>query len=61
MFDAFVARDIDGDGDLDFIATRGNSGKFDGVFWLEQLHSPEAVKVFQQAREEESEQLPPAP
>jgi hypothetical protein len=31
------------------------------VFWLEQLHSPDPVKVFEPAREEESEQLPLAP
>jgi hypothetical protein len=58
MFDAFVPRDMDGDGDVDFVATRGNSGEYDGVFWLEQIRSEKPVKVFVQARESESQQLP---
>lgn len=37
MYDGFVARDMDGDGDLDFVPTRGNSSALDGVFWLEQV------------------------
>ena len=56
MFDKFVARDMDGDGDLDFVSTRGNSFPFDGVFWLEQLRSPEPQQSFFPAREEESEE-----
>ena len=58
MFDAFLPVDMDGDGDLDFVGSRGNSGKYDGVFWLEQLHSAAPVKVFTAAREGESEPLP---
>lgn len=58
MFDAFIATDLDKDGDIDFVATRGNSGKFDGVFWLQQLHSDAPAKRFTPAREEESEPLP---
>ena len=58
MFDAFVARDMDGDGDIDFVGTRGNSGEFDGVYWLEQLHSDVPVKAFRRARDVESEPLP---
>ena len=58
MFDAFVARDMDGDGDVDFVGTRGNSGEFDGVYWLEQLHSDGPVNAFRPARESESEPLP---
>ncbi|MFN7937308.1 MAG: VCBS repeat-containing protein [Bryobacteraceae bacterium] len=54
MYDAFVAKDMDGDGDLDLIGTRGNSGEYDGVFWLEQVRSVEARKVFVKARGRES-------
>ena len=56
-FAAFVPRDMDEDGDLDFIVTRGHSGEFDGVFWLQQLHSEKPVKVFTPERELESEPL----
>lgn len=58
MFDKFVARDMDGDGDMDFVSTRGNSAPFDGVFWLEQVRSPEARPNFLPARAEESEEMP---
>lgn len=58
MFDGFVARDVGGDGDLDFFATRGNSGEYDGVFWLEQLSSRGAAARFKPAREEDSMGLP---
>ena len=61
MFDAFVPTDIDGDGDIDFIGTRGNSGGLDGVFWLHQLHSQGPSNAFTPAREEESEPLPLPP
>ncbi len=61
MYDAFIARDMDGDGDVDFVATRGNSGNFDGVFWLEQVHTEAQTKVFQPAREKESKNLPLPP
>ena len=57
-FAAFVPRDMDEDGDVDFIVTRGHSGEFDGVFWLHQLHSEKPVKVFTLERESESELLP---
>ena len=57
-FAAFVPRDMDEDGDVDFIVTRGHSGEFDGVFWLQQLHSGKPVKVFTPERESESEPLP---
>ena len=57
-FAAFLPRDMDEDGDLDFIVTRGHSGEFDGVFWLQQLHSGKPVKVFTPERESESEPLP---
>lgn len=57
MYDAFVARDMDGDGDLDLLGTRGNSGEFDGVFWLEQVRTKEARKAFTPARAKESMHL----
>ena len=57
MYDKWVARDLDGDGDLDFLGTRGNSEPFDGVIWLEQIRSREATRVFVQARASDSEQL----
>ena len=58
MYDKFIARDLDGDGDVDFIGTRGNSAPYDGVFWLEQVRSDQALASFAQAREEESQQMP---
>ena len=58
MFDKFIARDMDNDGDIDFIGTRGNSAPFDGVFWLEQIRSSTARPNFQPARPEESEEMP---
>jgi len=57
MFDKFVARDIDGDGDIDFYSTRGNSAPFDGVFWLEQVRTEEPVAAFEAAREEDSPEM----
>ena len=58
MFDKFIPRDMDGDGDVDFIGTRGNSVPFDGVFWLEQVRTAEPVASFEQARAVESIQRP---
>lgn len=58
MFDKFLARDIDGDGDVDFASTRGNSYPYDGVFWLEQVRTAEPVQVFTGARAEDSVQMP---
>ena len=58
MFDKFIARDADGDGDLDFFGTRGNSGEFDGVFWLEQVRTDEPVSAFSAARSVDSPELP---
>ncbi len=61
MFDKFIARDLDGDGDTDFVATRGNSFPYDGVFWLEQRRTATPSAAFQRARERESDEvaLPP--
>ena len=58
MFDKFIVRDLDGDGDVDLVGTRGNSEPYDGVFWLEQVRSTEPLPAFDQARAEESRQLP---
>jgi len=58
MFDKFIARDADGDGDIDFFGTRGNSAPYDGVYWLEQVRSSSAAPVFTRARGEESEEMP---
>lgn len=57
MFDMFIAKDIDADGDVDFAATRGNSGSYDGVFWLEQVRSDEARPAFEHARTQESPEV----
>ena len=61
MFDQFVPRDMDGDGDVDFAGTRGNSNPYDGVFWLEQVRSAGPVKSFTRARSADSLEvaLPP--
>lgn len=58
MFDKFIARDVDGDGDMDFLGTRGNSAPFDGVFWLEQVRSAAPLPNFQAARSQESDEIP---
>jgi hypothetical protein len=58
MYDMFIPRDMDGDGDVDFVATRGNSGVFDGVFWLEQVRSATPRVAFTPARAHESRALP---
>ena len=58
MFDKFIARDMDGDGDVDFLGTRGNSGPYDGLFWLEQVRSKESRAAFTPAREHESPEIP---
>jgi len=58
MFDKFIAHDVDDDGDLDFFGTRGNSGEYDGVFWLEQVRTDGPAPAFAAAREEDSPELP---
>jgi hypothetical protein len=58
MFDKFIARDLDDDGDLDFIGTRGNSAPYDGVFWLEQVRTEAPRASFARARSEDSEEMP---
>jgi hypothetical protein len=49
---------MDGDGDRDLVTTRGNSGSFDGVVWLEQVRSAAPVRAFTPARTVESRPLP---
>ena len=61
MFDKFVPHDMDRDGDIDFVSTRGNSKPFDGVFWLEQVRTPFAVGAFRQARTKDSPEVPLPP
>jgi len=58
MFDKFISRDVDGDGDIDFLGTRGNSNPYDGVFWLEQVRTRQPVKVFTPARTGDSPEMP---
>jgi len=58
MFDKFIPYDIDNDGDLDFFTTRGNSGEYDGVLWLEQLRTEEPVQAFISAFEVDSPEIP---
>ena len=57
MFDGFEARDLDKDGDMDLISTRGNSVPYDGVFWLEQVRSDMATSNFQRVRKEDSQEV----
>ncbi len=56
-FSAFLPTDVDGDGDIDVISVRSDSGDLDGLFWLQQLHSPDAVVRFLPARRVSSESL----
>ena len=58
MFDKFIARDLDGDGDVDFLTTRGNSAPYGGVLWLEQIRSVAPRPSFQRARAIDSEEMP---
>ncbi len=58
MFDMAVARDLDGDGDVDFVGTRGNSLPYDGVYWLEQVRTKAPMSSFAPARESDSAEMP---
>lgn len=58
MFDMAVARDLDGDNDVDFVGTRGNSLPYDGVYWLEQVRTGAPLPSFARAREMDSEEMP---
>jgi hypothetical protein len=57
MFDKFVPIDLDSDGDIDFVTTRGNSFPYDGVLWLEQVRTGDPVPNFTYARESESKPM----
>jgi hypothetical protein len=57
MFDKFVPIDLDKDGDMDFVTTRGNSYPYDGVLWLEQVRSPKPMARFVPARNAESREM----
>ncbi len=61
MFDKFIAKDIDADGDIDFALTRGNSNPYDGVFWLEQVRTAEPVPAFTPFASGDSPEMPLAP
>ncbi len=58
MYDKWLLKDLDRDGDLDAIGTRGNSQPYDGVIWLEQVRSTTPRRAFQQARPVDSKQMP---
>jgi CubicO group peptidase (beta-lactamase class C family) len=60
MYDKWLLRDLDSDGDLDAIGTRGNSEPYDGVIWLEQVRSEKPAAVFRQARAIDSQQMGPS-
>jgi hypothetical protein len=58
MFDQFIALDLDRDGDLDFLTTRGNSEPYDGLLWLEQTRAAEPAPSFVAARRTDSPEVP---
>ena len=58
MYDKWIMRDLDADGDLDVLGTRGNSEPYDGVIWLEQIRTEEQSPAFIQARAIDSQQMP---
>lgn len=57
MYDKWLLRDMDGDGDLDAVGTRGNSEPYDGVVWLEQRRTDEPVPNFIDARPIDSQEM----
>ena len=59
MYDKWLFRDLDRDGDLDAIGTRGNSEPYDGVIWLEQRRTRNSRPAFEQARIIDSQQMGP--
>ncbi|MCW8926298.1 MAG: FG-GAP-like repeat-containing protein [Xanthomonadales bacterium] len=58
MYDKWLLRDLDGDGDLDAVGTRGNSEPYDGVIWLEQVRTDEPTRRFIDARTIDSQEMP---
>ncbi len=59
MYDKWLFRDLDGDGDPDALGTRGNSEPYDGVIWLEQRRGSRPAPVFTGARAIDSQQMGP--
>ena len=58
MYDKWIPLDLDKDGDLDFVGTRGNSKPYDGVIWLEQIRSNKQLPNFSPARIKDSINIP---
>ena len=58
MYDKWIPLDLDGDSNIDFIGTRGNSQPYDGVIWLEQIRFEDTNMVFKAARSIDSESVP---
>ncbi len=46
MYDQFVPVDLNHDGLMDFVSTRGNNFPHDGLFWLEQVRTRDPVPRF---------------
>ena len=61
MYDQWLARDLDRDGDMDMIGTRGNSAPYDGVIWLEQVRTRAPQPAFEAARVTDSQDMPLPP
>ncbi|MGA9574230.1 MAG: VCBS repeat-containing protein, partial [Lysobacterales bacterium] len=57
MYDKWLLRDLDGDGDLDAVGTRGNSAPYDGVIWLEQVRTDQPASNFMEARAIDSQEM----
>ena len=61
MFDDFAAMDLDQDGWMDFVGTRGNSGSHDGLFWLRQERDDLRMERLTPASLGDSESMPVPP
>jgi arylsulfatase A-like enzyme len=57
MFDMFIPADVNRDDRVDLITTRGNSGHYDGVLWLEQIRADEDGPTFIPARKKDSPEV----
>lgn len=57
MYDKFIPIDLDKDGDLDFVTTRGNSYPYDGLLWLEQVRTTKPSSRFAPARKSDSKEM----
>ncbi|MHC4916296.1 MAG: FG-GAP repeat domain-containing protein [Planctomycetota bacterium] len=60
MYDMFFVRDVNGDGLVDLVTTRGNSSPQDGTIWLEQVRTEKPGPAFTSAwpPDQESRQQP---